>query len=133
MKYDFDMVYVFPHAVRDRMKAAGQSEDTLNEKVALFRDPRVVGALQAADTRVQAVFRAAGFGLIAHDAELPDGHFKASEADDRLTLMQRLHEALASRRDVICNHDWGGFSLTGFLDQIAVAQPVPGGMAQAAE
>ncbi|MGH1423834.1 MAG: hypothetical protein ACRBBU_03835 [Pseudooceanicola sp.] len=124
MKYDFDMVPVVPRHMRAKLAASGRSVGQLDQEIALFRDPKVVLALQSADAAVKTMLISAGFGLSLSEARFQENRYAPADIGGRTQVMQRLHNALDTQRDVLRDHDWGGFSIADFIDHVAAAQPL---------
>ncbi|MWB76510.1 hypothetical protein GLS40_00575 [Pseudooceanicola sp. 216_PA32_1] len=124
LKYDFDMFYVVPRHLQEQMRAMGVDEAKVSERVALFRDERTVAALWQADSEVQDLFLASGFGLNVYSSGAPEGCYPAEDKAARLEAVAQLSETLTESRQVLTRNNWGEFSITDFLDHLGAAKPV---------
>jgi len=122
--YDFDIHPVIPAELVAKMRALGVKGPDSPRRVALFRDPRAVAALMAADQEVRDIFLAAGFGFDVRETGRAPDEFPAAQTEARVAVMRRLGEVLEARREVIGGSDWGGFDLSGLVEHVAQARPV---------
>ncbi len=115
MRYDFDMVPVRPDGLPDQfgdLAATGVSM----ERLAMFRDPQVVAALNNADEVVRTFLTDSGFALQTHDHGAPPGRFLKHEEAARIKLLDRLSANLATHD--VTDANWGGFDFDAFLTNL---------------
>lgn len=124
MNYDFDMIMILPLAAQRKARDTGQEGVPSGQRIALFRDHRVVEALQSADPAVQDLFLEAGFGLANWSSDMPAGRYRASEEEARQALLSRFNAGLRASGGRLRSRNWGGFSISGFTDGILSAQPM---------
>lgn len=121
LTYDFDMVAVRPEGLPDGfgdLEATGLAA----ERVAMFRDPKTVAALQSADPAVRDFFTRSGFALKPHNSGAPPGHYAASDEGARVALIQRLSTNLSAHD--LRGANWGGFDFPDFMAALNAAEPV---------
>ena len=112
MRYDFDMVAVTPQGLPDQfgdLTATGVGA----EKLAMFRDPQVVAALNKADEVVRTFLIDSGFALQVHDSGAPPGRFLQRDEAARIILIDRLSANLATHD--VTGANWGDFDFEAFL------------------
>lgn len=119
MRYDFDMVAMTPDGLPDKF---GNFGATGVEKVAMFRDPRTVAALNQADTTVQTFFTDSGFALQAFDSGAPPGRFPIRDENARIAVIDRLSTNLSAHN--LNGANWGGFDFQAFMGALATAEPI---------
>ncbi|MDX8354680.1 hypothetical protein [Cognatiyoonia sp. IB215182] len=121
LRYDFDMVAVTPEGLPDQfgdLAVTGMA----TEKRAMFRDAKVVAALEQADEAVRTFFLDSGFALQVYDSGAPPGLYPARDETARVHVIEKLTANLG-------NHDlagvnWGGFDFQGFLASLDAAKPL---------
>ncbi|WP_370283788.1 hypothetical protein [Pseudooceanicola sp.] len=123
IRYDFDMMPVVSREELDEFLSRGVFDPRLDEKVALFRDPRAAAALRAADPDLREVFQQAGFSLGVSRMDLPEGTFARDHAAARREVIRRLHDLIPTRRAEVRTAAGSAFSLADFLDQTEAARP----------
>lgn len=100
LNYDFDVFSVIPKDIFADPKLGqflgemGMKENVMGNKVALFRDPKTVAALQATSPRVIEAFKKAGFGFNVYDSGAGPGRFPTGDFNARAIFLQRLTDAL---------------------------------------
>lgn len=129
MRYDYDMFSVIPDDVQSQFQ--GMLNDIgmsamASQQTALWRDPRIVEALQGADPVVKDLFIDAGFGINGYDSGAPFGRFFER---DRVAREQRENDfldALAEALDdgSLDGANWNGFELEAFLEYLETAEPI---------
>ncbi|OWU86308.1 hypothetical protein ATO6_05625 [Oceanicola sp. 22II-s10i] len=94
--------------------------------VARFRDAETVAALSRAGADVRDVFVKAGFRLEVSGRVDPVGTFRAGERHWRTSVAERVERGLLGLGGNVARLDWGGFSVDGFLYNVARARAVEG-------
>jgi hypothetical protein len=101
LSYDFDMFSIFSDEIfadpkmRGMLKDAGITARMAGNRIALFRDQRTAEALRAAPQPIRDWLRASGFGENFLPSGIPPGHYRASDEQERLQIMQRLTDNLS--------------------------------------
>ena len=121
LRYDFDMVVMAPAGLPDKFGDLAIT-GVATEKVAMFRDPATVAALQNADAAVQAYFADSGFALQVHNSGAPAGHYPMRDEEARVALIDRLSANLKSHD--LTKAQWGEFDFDSFMTALATAEPV---------
>ncbi|MDX8346453.1 hypothetical protein SLH49_00495 [Cognatiyoonia sp. IB215446] len=121
LRYDFDMVAVTPEGLPDQFGDLAVT-GVATEKRAMFRDARVVAALEKADASVRTFFLESGFALQVYDSGAPPGRYPISDEAARVGVIEKLTANLG-------NHDlsgvnWGGFDFQSFLASLDAAKPL---------
>ncbi|MBV7408295.1 hypothetical protein [Maritimibacter sp. DP1N21-5] len=91
--------------------------------VALFRDPKVIAALQGSSDMVRVFFEAAGFGMEQGQSGIPAGYFDPADEDHIAEVTERLARAFAAFD--LKGEDFNGFNLADFAEALAAAEPLP--------
>lgn len=121
LRYDFDMVAITPEGLPDQfgdLAVTGMA----TEKRAMFRDARVVAALEQADEKVRTFFLESGFALQVYDSGAPSGLYPARDEDARVHVIERLTANLGSHD--LAGARWGGFDFQSFLASLDAAKPL---------
>lgn len=121
LRYDFDMVAITPEGLPNQFGDLALT-GVAAEKVAMFRDPNTVAALNQADAAVRTYFTDSGFALTQFDSGAPTGRFPESDEDARIAVIDRLTTNLETHD--LANAAWGEFDFDAFMDALASAQPV---------
>ncbi|MEL6682377.1 MAG: hypothetical protein AAFQ09_07000 [Pseudomonadota bacterium] len=119
--YDFDMVSVTPEGLPDQfgdLTVTGVAA----EKMAMFRDGRVVAMLEKADPAVRTFFEDSGFALQAYDSGAPSGRYPASDEAARVKVIEKLTANFTTHD--LSGVNWGGFEFSAFMDVMENAQPL---------
>ena len=121
LRYDFDMVAMTPEGLPDQFGNLAMT-GVAAEKVAMFRDPKTVDALLAADVAVRTYFTDSGFALKQFDSGAPAGRFPMRDEDARIAVIDRLTANLETHE--LADVAWGGFDFDAFMDALSDAEPV---------
>lgn len=132
--YDFDMFSVIPQAFFDdpklgpKLREAGLVHDQAKNRVALFREPETVAALQRAPQPVQDYLRSAGFGTRTYSSGAREGRYPARDEPARTLVLHALRDR-AAQFDLPAirgrHAPEGEFDLRDFLLAAISAQPEP--------
>ncbi|MCG6884158.1 MAG: hypothetical protein LJE62_10440 [Silicimonas sp.] len=124
MKYDFYMFCATPEELQrkySKLLSAFNMEETAAQKVALFRDPKVVEAIATASDEVRECFLRSGFELTSYDRGIRGGGFPVEDTEARSKVLAQLRENLEALPE---GTDWNGFDVDAFLAVADAAQPV---------
>ncbi len=127
MRYDFDIFPIIPDEARlahqETYDALGIGHIT-GKTFALFRDPETAYALKNADEAVRTVFEKAGFGMGVYDSGAPEGHYLATDKQERLKAAKAFMSLLREQPGLVSGANWGGIDLRAFLKSIETAKPI---------
>lgn len=135
LRYDFDIICVFDEgceesrALEARLRHSDDAHELGSSKLAMFRDPETVEALQAAPKGVRHLMEASGFGLAAYDSGAPDGYYPQQDEEDRIALMLRLTENLRyhdrhAGSDLHLHSETPVFDFEAFVQHLETATPM---------
>lgn len=132
LRYDFDIFSVVPTELFGDPKVSGilseigVQEDARANKVALFRDPATIEALNNAPEALREYFLASGFGMNPSPFQVPWGQYRASDEAARNDVTVRLTENIQKfTLPKVGETPAGGFELADFLRDLTTAQPIP--------
>ena len=116
LEYDFDIVAVDPG-----QEEPGTAHDDRPVLRAMFRDLKTADALRATSPKIRKIFQDAGFDLNATESEMPRGHYRPREEDERNRILRAL---FANVREMGLRGEYcGEFDLRQFLQDVKAARP----------
>jgi len=97
------------------------SGDSPTQTMALFRDVKTADAVRAMSPKVRNMFLDAGFGLIAHESDAPEGFYPSEDGPEREQTIRRLFNNI--REQGIRGEYCGEFDFEEFLEYVKRARP----------
>ena len=135
LNYDIDFFSIFPEEIfssdgtGDFLKEIGFQSDQAQNKVAMFRDPKTLQALQNAPENVRAFVTEIGIGMNVYDSGAPIGRYLASDEQYREPIFHKFFVSMALpevKAMLETDVPEGEFSLSDFWNYNLEAKPIEG-------